>query len=243
VAQLIVFSDIHGNLDALRAAWSDIQMRPHDTVVCLGDLAAFGPEPSACVRFVRDVIQPAAVIRGNTDRWLAQSDDDASLPEDVRASLAWTRESMDADEITYLGSLPATHDLVMEGVGLTFVHGAPDDDCFSFGPGVPPEDVAKAYGRDAGLTFCGHTHVPHRSRVGERVVINVGSVGLPYDGDRRAAYVRCTLAAGRMHDFETRRVAYGTFAVADQIATSGMPMANVISARLRFAELTRAGIV
>jgi predicted phosphodiesterase len=213
VAQIIVLSDIHGNLRALEAVWHDIERRPGARVFCLGDLAAFGPEPEACIRFVRDVVRPEAVIRGNTDRYLVEQPwSSVEHPTELQQSLAWTRGRLSADSVGWLGTLAAEHHVSVDGYDLHLTHGAP------------------------GVTFCGHTHVPFRKRIGPRLVINDGSVGLPFDGDQRAGYSRATITASGVLDYEFRRVSYPTDIVIAELRTAAPPWVDTLVRRLRFAE-------
>lgn len=238
--QIIVLSDIHGNLAALQAAWRDMQTRPTDRIYCLGDIAAFGPHPEACVAFLREEIRPTAVIRGNTDRYLSAPDEAPEGPGDedtLRASLAWTRDALSPASLDWLANLPAEATEEVESSTLHLVHGAPGDDELGIGAGTPPVEMERLFGEAGpGITFCGHTHAPFRSRVGQHLVVNVGSIGMPFDGDQRAAYVRARLVDGTLRSFEFRRVAYRLSTTLGALKSGGMPLADTISRRLRFAE-------
>ena len=41
---------------------------------------------------------------------------------------------------------------------------------------------------EADIVLVGHTHLPMLVRIGDKIVLNPGSVGLPSDGDPRAAF-------------------------------------------------------
>jgi Icc-related predicted phosphoesterase len=56
-----VLSDIHGNLTALEAVLNDIANESVDQIICLGDLAYKGPEPTECVSKVRSLGIPSKV--------------------------------------------------------------------------------------------------------------------------------------------------------------------------------------
>ena len=242
MAKIIVFSDMHGNLAALQAAWTDIQERPRDRVYCLGDLAAFGPEPEETLRYVREVIQPDVTLLGNTDRYLLQVLDGAEAgawthDEGAAAAIRWGAARLSAESVAWLRTLPGSFQEVLDGTSVELVHAAPGDDERGVGPISTREDLEGLFGQQGpGLTFCGHTHVPFRVQVGERLVVNVGSVGLPFDGDFRACYVRGKVAEGHLHDFENRRVPYSMARTLDAIAREGLPDAARYGRRLRFSE-------
>ena len=90
-------------------------------------------------------------------------------------------------------------------------------------------------GSKAGATFCGHTHIPFRHSVGQQLVFNVGSVGYPYDGDRRASYFRGMTTPSGLREAEFRRVSYSTDRVLGQVEASGLAMRETLIRRLRFA--------
>ena len=66
--KIAVFSDVHGNLDALEAVLAEIDTQRPDLIVCGGDLAFGGPDPEGSVQRVMALASPC--IHGNTDVWL-----------------------------------------------------------------------------------------------------------------------------------------------------------------------------
>ncbi|MCB9532070.1 MAG: metallophosphoesterase family protein [Myxococcales bacterium] len=245
---IIVLSDIHGNLGALRAAYADIQKRPYDALFCLGDVAAFGPQPEECVTFLRDTVRPTVTIAGNTDRYLVERtwESDGEAPH--QQALAWTHRALSEASRSWLAALPATHRETIGGVDVELVHGAPGDDERGLGPTRADARVAADSGFDAaaaaalfakhgpGLTFAGHTHIPWRVTLGQRQVINVGSVGFPFDGDRRAAYTRMLLVDGTAREYECRRVPYPVAETIARLEAAGAPWLETLVRRLRFSE-------
>lgn len=248
MATVIVLSDIHGNLAALEAVWRDISRRPFDALFCLGDVAAFGPAPDECITFLRDVVQPTATIAGNTDRYLVQRSWERAPDDEPQRALAWAHGRLSDGGRAWLAALPATHRATLGGVDVELVHGAPGNDELGIGPAYAGARVAAAQSFDhdvvaplfaqhgPGITFCGHTHIPWRVQFGARRVINVGSVGYPFDGDSRAAYARVVVADGDLQEYECRRVSYNTDGVVAAVEASAMPWAATLVHRLRFAE-------
>lgn len=237
MSQIALLSDIHGNLVALEAVWADLSKRSGVRVFCLGDLAAFGPEPEACVAFVRDVIKPEAIIRGNTDRYLVEGESKGAPTEGpVAASLAQCRAALSPESLKYLAALPAELTLEVDGVALTLVHGAPGNDETELGPMTESCVWSELIdGSKEGATFCGHTHIPFRHSVGKQQVFNVGSVGYPFDGDRRASYFRAMTTPTGLREPEFRRVSYSTDRVLAQVEASDLAMRETLVRRLRFA--------
>lgn len=234
---IIVLSDIHGNLEALESTWRDLQGRRYEALYCLGDLAAFGPWPEECVAMIRDVIRPTATILGNTDRYILEQSWKGADKSPVQDALSWTRKQLSKASLEWLGSLPATARDTIDGLDIELIHGAPGDDETGLGPQTPSSTLEE-YFADAGpgVTFSGHTHIPWRGRVGKRDLINAGSVGFPFDGDHRSAYVRMHVGDGRVHDVDFRRVVFNADRVIRALEAEQVPMRDISSRRLRFAE-------
>lgn len=65
--RIALLSDIHGNLFALEAMLAMLTRETIDQIVCLGDVAMFGPQPCAVLARMQTVACP--VVMGNTDAW------------------------------------------------------------------------------------------------------------------------------------------------------------------------------
>ncbi|MBN1286749.1 MAG: metallophosphoesterase family protein [Anaerolineae bacterium] len=238
--RIAVLSDLHGNLDALDAALADLEARGGaDKVWVLGDLAAFCPNPAETLARVR-AIPNVEVIYGNTDRYIYSGRRPAlpALDEagwaNVRASLeardglfAWVAGQLDYDAYEYLRKLPPELATEVEGFGwVVAFHAAPGDDEQNLYPDTPDDEVADALlDRQGRLALCGHTHLPMRRDVGNGwQIINPGSVGLPFDGDRRAAY--CLLEFGKALEVTPVRVEYDVDGVIGKLRASSAPNAG-----------------
>jgi predicted phosphodiesterase len=178
-----VLYDIHGNLPALEAVLSDADGQGAQRFVLGGDYALFGPWPAETVARLRGL--NARWIRGNGERWTAEPGD---APEDavVQGAIDACRDALGEEVVDELADLPET--LVHEQA--LFCHGSPLSDVRSFMP-TPADDEAELLDEvvEPRLVF-GHTHLPFRriSAHGGIELVNPGSVGMPFDGDTRAAY-------------------------------------------------------
>ncbi|MBW3609290.1 MAG: metallophosphoesterase family protein [Actinobacteria bacterium] len=196
--------DVHGNLLALDAVLADAAEQGVETYLVGGDVALFGPWPEATVARLQG-LERATWIRGNGERWTADPD---AAPEPVRPATAAAREALGAELVDELNALPQSASL---GDGTRAWHGSPVSDVRSFMP-EPADDEAELLDgvTDRRLIF-GHTHLPfaRTSSVGQIELVNPGSVGMPFDGDHRAAYAL-------LHDdgrIEHRRIGYDHAAV------------------------------
>jgi putative phosphoesterase len=181
VTRVALISDIHGNAVSLDAVLADLAHRRVDRVVCLGDLAAGGPQPREVIMRLGEV--GCAAVRGNADGWLldglppGRSDATRRLGDIVQ----WTRRLLAPDERAYLAALPPTLRLRIGDWTLLCFHGSPRSDVDALLAETPAAALELLLaGTPAANGFaCGHTHLqffrPHRSRV----LLNPGSVGLP----------------------------------------------------------------
>lgn len=192
--------DVHGNLPALEAVLDDATHAGARRWVLGGDYALFGGWPEESVARLR-ALEPALWIRGNGERWTARPGD-APDADWVQGAIAASRDALGEELVADLASLPA--DGFVEQTRI--VHGSPASDVRSFLP-EPADDEAELLAgvRVPRLVF-GHTHLPFRriSVHGGIELINPGSVGMPFDGDARAAYA--LIHPDRT--VEHRRVAY-----------------------------------
>lgn len=174
--------DVHGNLPALERVLADAREQGATRFLLGGDYCLYGGWPAETLARLRE-LEDAVWIRGNVDRWVGG--DDADVPADeVHAAIADCRAALDENALTALRALPPRAELD-EGVA---VHASPVSDMRSFLPDPLPEDEELRQGVTARRLIFGHTHLPFRRTAGEVELLNPGSVGLPWDGDRRAAY-------------------------------------------------------
>ena len=157
----------------------------------------FGAWPRETVARLREL--DAVAIRGNTDRWLTDPSDAPANPL-VERSLDWCRQVLREKIARELASMDETASLE----GALLCHASPRSDMETFTPHPSEADDELLADADPGLIVFGHSHLQFKRTAGARLLVNPGSVGLPFDGDRRAAYA--LWQGGR--EFELRRVEY-----------------------------------
>jgi diadenosine tetraphosphatase ApaH/serine/threonine PP2A family protein phosphatase len=226
-----ILSDIHANLEALRAVLDDCRDRA-DAVICLGDTVGYGADPLPCVELVAERAQ--AVVAGNHEYAVSGLLSLTWFNRFARAAAEWTQERLDEPHRAYLAGLPLTRE-----VGdATLVHASPSQpDEWEYL--VTADDGFDAFPHFATRwCFVGHSHVPGswslgssgpdhharatsvRSERGRRYIVNVGSVGQPRDRDPRAAYAVWDVEAGQV---DVRRVAYDIATARRKIVEAGLP--------------------
>jgi diadenosine tetraphosphatase ApaH/serine/threonine PP2A family protein phosphatase len=225
-----VLSDIHGNFEALERVLEVCDDRSLVEVLCLGDVVGYGADPGACVDLVFD--KAALTCAGNHD-WAASGRIDTSnFNTMAAAAITWTQAELSEHQTQYLDALP----LEYHRDDAHFVHGSPHDPSafhYIFGASEAASALTQS---SAALTFVGHSHrafvyddsegeVVSREgttqiAAGHRVLVNVGSVGQPRDGDPRAAFCVWDIECGAL---ELIRVPYDVSVTQEKILDNGLP--------------------
>lgn len=180
--RVAVLSDIHAVLPALEAVLAEPEVRAADRIVLTGDITA-GPQPVQVLDLLTSLGDRIVWISGNADRELleyrrGQRD---SIPDPIAP---WAADQLREDHLDLLGRLPRSLSLAVRGLGkVLFCHATPRDD----------EEVVLVDSRldrwrevfseldtDIRTVVCGHTHMPFVRLAHGRLVINPGSVGMPY---------------------------------------------------------------
>jgi predicted phosphodiesterase len=227
--------DIHGNAPALRAVLDEIDPLSVEVIVIGGDIA-WGPFPKETLSMLRALGERAVFIRGNADRELA----DPKITGAVHSAVTfWCAEQLTAEERRFLGNLPESVSLDIDGLGPTlFCHGSPRSDEEIITPATPDAVVAPMLAGVAQKTvLCGHTHMQYDRHIDGVRLVNAGSVGMPYE-DTPGAY--WTLLGPSV---DLRRTTYDFAAAAEEVRASGCPDADEIAMGVYSPTGQAAGII
>jgi diadenosine tetraphosphatase ApaH/serine/threonine PP2A family protein phosphatase len=230
---LALLYDIHGNLPALEAVLADAAAAGADEWLLGGDYALFGAWPGETVGRLHELDHDGQVhwIRGNGERWTANPGDapeNEVVPDAIRACY----EALGPQTVAQLDNLPERCQLP---AGL-FCHASPKSDVESWLPDPGDDDEGLLAGVEAQRIVFGHTHLPFaRQGPGGVHLINPGSVGMPFDGDPRAAYALLD-EDGKL---EHRRVDYDHEASAARVVErfGDAPWTEVVSRRIATAQI------
>lgn len=238
--RVAVVSDIHGSLAALEAVVEDIGRRAPDVVVHGGDLVLMGPDPAGVVDRVRELGWEGVV--GNTDELLWQPGIRGALIErapKLRAVIdplfdefrPATLARLGEERLGWLRRLPAE----LRVGDLAVVHAAPGDLWRAPMPDASDAELEETYEpMGAAQVAYGHIHRPFARTAGSTVVANSGSVGLPWDGDPRPAYLIVDDGTP-----EIVRVEHDAEADAALLLRSGYPDAERLAAMRRSGRFIR----
>lgn len=202
--QYALFSDIHGNLAALRSVWSALELagltgRP---VLNAGDTVGYGLDPEACVQFLQE--RPQCVsVRGNYDKNIALFHEHeaeyrrkwGNLRPDKFEAIKRDSAATSKNARRWLMDLPVELALTLDGLQTVLTHYSPGS---KEGIGTWTSDTRLAElatETDAEIVVCGHTHTPFVRRIGGILWVNPGSLGRDRDGKYR--YAILTLEPGQ----------------------------------------------
>ncbi|OKL35801.1 metallophosphoesterase family protein [Domibacillus mangrovi] len=190
--KIAFLSDIHGNAVALEAVLKDIERKQVDTIYVLGDICYRGPEPKRSLQLVQSL--NVNVIKGNADEWVVRGIKKDEVPDQVLEIMNkerdWIVSKLNKEDIDYLQGLPT--ELHFEAAGLTInaFHATPDS-LFDIVLPAESDDTIKTKlmtSADANIYVYAHIHKPYIRYINGKTIINIGSVGLPFDGVRKSSY-------------------------------------------------------
>lgn len=184
---LLCVSDIHGNLDALRAVLATAEKRSFHKLLVAGDIVFPGPEPLETWR--RLTAAGAVMVQGVSDKALATLDPNAlrARSEHERIMLERMKEvraELGDLILKRIERLPTHVRIPLEDGGeLLLVHGAPADPAEALTFDMSDEELDMMLGDEPGdVVVCGMSHVPFHRQIGDVHIVNVGSVGEAPDG-------------------------------------------------------------
>jgi len=212
-----VIADVHGVLPVLEQVLAQPEVRQADRIVVCGDHAS-GPQPAPVLDLLTS-LDNVVLVRGNADRELVAIRRGEPSPYEIDV---WAAAQLTADHLRLLEGLPHPVFLQVDGFGpVVFCHGTPRDDEEVVLVDTRLERWAEVFAElppDVQTMVCGHTHMPFVRLVDRRLVINPGSIGMPY-GSVGAHWA--LLADGAV---QLRRSSYDIEAAREQIRqSSGYP--------------------
>jgi predicted phosphodiesterase len=208
--RIAVLADIHGNLPALEAVVADIERLSPDLVFVAGDFQNRGPNPREVTKFVAE--SGWTLLRGNHEDYVIRQSQDSRVL-DISDYYNWLPARWTAnlthDSVHWIKQLPIATSLTgPDQLSITIAHGSKRSNDEGFFPTTSEAKAKEMIGADPpGLLCVGHSHLPLVRRISATLLVNVGSVGFPFDGDQRACYGLITW--NRNHwEVDIRRIEY-----------------------------------
>ncbi|WP_226527403.1 metallophosphoesterase family protein [Metabacillus niabensis] len=229
--KIAFISDIHGNAVALEAVLKDLKKKNIEKICVLGDISYRGPEPKRSLELIRSL--QAEVIKGNADEWVVRGVRQGEVPdgalEMMNKEREWIFSNLESTDIDYLSQLPTELYLNEHGIEIFAFHATPAS-LFE----VIPQNVEdsllyeKVLSKKAATIYLyAHIHKPYIRYINGRVIMNIGSVGLPFDGVTKASYGVITIDESG-YSTSIERVGYDIEKVMKQYREVGYPNADMM---------------
>ncbi len=221
---IAVISDLHSNLEALEAVLKDIQSKKISKIFCCGDIVGYNTNPNEVCELLEK--KQVTCILGNHDQAIL-SKDYSWFNSVAEVALQWTQENISKKSTSFLKSLSTFHEEIIENKKHFFVHGSPEDHLYQYVfPGVSDKILEKFLkSTKADVLVMGHTHFPFTRKLGNKLVVNPGSVGQPRDNNPKASYA---IMDGL--EASIRRVPYDFITTQKKLKNADLPY--YLSARL-----------
>lgn len=225
-------SDIHGNAVALEAVLNDIKTKQVEKIYVLGDLCYRGPEPKRSLELIREL--QTDVIKGNADEWVVRGVKSGEVADGVLELMNqernWTVSQLNEEDLRYLASLPTELHVSLENVAIHAFHASPNNLFTVVSPSEPDEglETKLMLSDDADLYIYAHIHKPYVRYINGKVVMNIGSVGLPFDGVRKASYAIVETDGHRLST-SIERVDFDAEKVVGQYINKNYPNQGMVS--------------
>ena len=118
--KIAVFSDVHGNLKALKEVLEQIKDKNVDKTVFLGDIFQRGNEEIECLKLIQD--SGITCIKGNCELYLANGVDIDPDVEYLREYYDGARAKVTAEQMQFIKQMPLFYEIETDGRKLLFTH-------------------------------------------------------------------------------------------------------------------------
>lgn len=209
--KIAILSDVHGNAVALDAVIKDLHAKKVERVIVLGDLAYRGPEPARSIEIIQALSDE--VIKGNADEWVVRGVRNGEAPQQALAIMQeeqqWIRSRLNEEHVEYLATLPTELYFETEGIRFHAFHATPNNLFQNVLQNEADHELVEKLmkNKDADIYLYGHIHKAYKRIIHGKTVVNVGSVGLPFDGIPKSSYVLIDVLKGQV-EFHHIRVPY-----------------------------------
>ena len=183
--KIAIFTDIHGNLPALKSILDDIKKNNVDRIICLGDVVGLGPKSKECLDLIID--NNIEMVLGNNELNIIYGTEiDKSVEDEEKKHYDWIRESLNDEEMSFLNKCKCTIDENINGFKFLFEHFLIENDkeklpFYSLNI-LKDNEVNKIIkDLDYDYIFVGHEHRDFNINEGKVNLIDMGSSGCRHD--------------------------------------------------------------
>ncbi|MCM1989339.1 metallophosphoesterase family protein [Oceanirhabdus seepicola] len=218
IEKVAFISDIHGNVEALKAVLEDMKNNgiDYDNVYCTGDIVGYGPRPNEVIEELRK--HNITSIMGNHDEAVGFFEVTKEKRNKLSNTLLWTVENIKEENKEFLKGLKKQLTIKVGEKNFLLTHGSSNSisEYIFENDIILQEEIASKLNED--IIVFGHTHIPYFKKVRGKVFINAGSVGKPKGGDNRACY--CVVEVYNEIRVRFERVTYNIEKVVKEIEES-----------------------
>lgn len=238
--RIAVISDVHSNFVAFEAVAQDLKKTSPDAVVYLGDLVMKGPQPNECIDLLRS-LEPSHIVRGNYDHLFTRFPRPGWEPKNnkesvIAADFDYHKGLLSDADQSWLANLPTSATLTVGDVHFELYHAAPDSLNKITWPWASIEELLALFASEkTDVLLFGHIHHSFVRHTRGRLIVNPGSIGLPFDGDPRASYAVVDLEGNHIAS-QIRRVPYDIDRAVEVARKSDMPAVDLYESALREAK-------
>ena len=208
--RIAVLADIHGNLIAFEAALADMRGQSVDAIILAGDIVVGSPDSRACWQLATSLGCP--IVRGNHERYVFTFGQPGAPPEWSGVQylpIAWAHQQTTADQHAAMRALPMSYSPAGFERELLITHASLRDDRDTIHARTTDEQLAQMFpGDPPALIVRGHNHIARSQSWGARMVVTIGSVGLPLDHETTVQYAILTRLPSGQWTVEHRSVPY-----------------------------------
>ncbi len=176
-------SDIHSNLEALKAVLENIRKREVHKIYCLGDLLGYLNRPNEVVDIIRR--ENIESIIGNNDMDIVWEDFKENRIKE------WTYKTLTPENIRFVRNLKKDISVSIEGNRIKLVHGGLTS-CREYLREGEKNTLEALLSLEEDILVAAHTHIPYIDFYNNKMMINCGSVGKPKFGSPNASYALLT---------------------------------------------------
>ena len=236
--KIAILSDIHSNLEALEAAFADLQEQEIDVIYCTGDLVGYAANPNEVISLLQE--NNVRCLVGNHDYACIDPRAVEDMVRNARLTIEYTRSVLLPEHLHFLNELP----YFINENGVHFTHGLPPDSFDEYIDTQSKKELLAAFASfDGNVAFVGHTHLieiyelTEEGKIDEplferdtfelnsnsRYIISAGSVGQPRDDNREAGYL---IYETITQQIIKRHITYPVNLTIQKINSVGLPARN-----------------
>lgn len=179
--RIAIISDIHGNAQALEAVLLDIGKSDIDSIICLGDVATFGPSPRETLQMIQKF--NCSYIYGNHEQALLNPEKASDYEingEALQNSIYWCLNKLHEKDLSFIKSFNKTLLIALnDEMNLLCYHGSPKSTTDSILPTSTSEEIDSLihFNQSTKIAIGGHTHFQMYRKHKDTIILNAGSVG------------------------------------------------------------------